>query len=162
MWRGVVVGMHLGHILSSLEWYADYAFKLFAVSYVSNVHILFPAEHCVNTNRMGFIARRDKGRWNGGEGALCLSWGRCDCDGIKGVHGWANQQDGDKHEAPASAPHRPLSLREVMDCVPLKASCPLWGLTGRLQLSASWKLLTPEFSFCIGSRQFAPKVDKRH
>src|SRR5947209_612775 len=43
-----------------------------------------------------------------------------DYAGIQSVHGWASQQDGDKHEAPASAPHRPLSLRACRLCA-LKA-----------------------------------------
>src|SRR5437588_11743956 len=43
---------------------------------------------------------RDKEQRSGWEGALCLSWlgNRTDTE--------------DKHKAPASAPHRPLSLRK--------------------------------------------------
>ena len=46
-----------------------------------------------------------------GRGPCACPGGGCDCAGIQGIHGRASQQDGDKHEAPTSAPHRPLSLR---------------------------------------------------
>ena len=79
-------------------------------------------ERCRCSSMTG-VCCRDKGRRNGGEGALCLSpsWG----DGaiamvLRVFMGVQTNRTRDKHKAPACAPHRPLSLREAMDCVPLK------------------------------------------
>src|SRR6266702_3158448 len=118
MWRGVVVGMHLGHILFYHPWNGTPTMRSNCLQSRTSLTCIYYSQQSIVSIRTGWDLSRvgTMGGGTEGKGPCACPGGGCDYDGIQGVHGWANQQDGDKHEAPASAPHRPLSLRTCRLC----------------------------------------------